>query len=131
MHYGWNIVIWDITNFFRTLNDIVEQSWQNRWIKILNIEYNKRTVLLYFMFLNNYITADEFFHWLTWIEDVGFLLILSYMILTILPIFVLVGFLSLKVGLVWYFKHKKYEKCAELSKYIWALKCQGITSIVK
>ena len=29
------------------------------------------------------------------------------------------------------FKHKKYEKCTELSKYIRTLKSQGITPIVK
>ena len=29
------------------------------------------------------------------------------------------------------FKHKKYEKCTELSMYIWNLKSQGITPIVK
>ena len=29
------------------------------------------------------------------------------------------------------FKHKKYMKCTELSKYIWSLKNQGITPIVK
>ena len=29
------------------------------------------------------------------------------------------------------FKHKKYEKCTELSKYIWTLKSHGITPIVK
>ena len=29
------------------------------------------------------------------------------------------------------FKHKKYMKCTELSKYIWNLKNQGITPIVK
>ena len=29
------------------------------------------------------------------------------------------------------FKHKKYMKCTELSKYIWSLKNQRITSIVK
>ena len=28
------------------------------------------------------------------------------------------------------FKHKKYMKCTELSKYIWNLKNQGITPIV-
>ena len=31
----------------------------------------------------------------------------------------------------WDFKHKKYEKCTELSKYIWTLKSHGITPIVK
>ena len=29
------------------------------------------------------------------------------------------------------FKHKKYMKCTKLSKYIWSLKNQGITPIVK
>ena len=29
------------------------------------------------------------------------------------------------------FKHKNYMKCTELSKYIWNLKNQGITSTVK
>ena len=29
------------------------------------------------------------------------------------------------------FKHENYEKCIELSKYIWALKSHGITPIVK
>ena len=29
------------------------------------------------------------------------------------------------------FKHKKYEKCTELSKYIWTLKSHGITPIDK
>ena len=29
------------------------------------------------------------------------------------------------------FKHKNYEKCTELSKYIWTLKSRGITPIVK
>ena len=29
------------------------------------------------------------------------------------------------------FKHKKYIKCTKLSKYIWNLKNQGITPIVK
>ena len=29
------------------------------------------------------------------------------------------------------FKHKKYENCTELSKYIWSLKCHGITPIIK
>ena len=29
------------------------------------------------------------------------------------------------------FKHKTYEKCTELSKYIWTLKSDGITPIGK
>ena len=29
------------------------------------------------------------------------------------------------------FKHKKYEKCSELSKYIWTLKSHGIIPIDK
>ena len=29
------------------------------------------------------------------------------------------------------FKHRKYEKCTELSKYFWTLKSHGITPIVK
>ena len=29
------------------------------------------------------------------------------------------------------YKHKKYEKCTELSKYIWILESQGTTLIVK
>ena len=29
------------------------------------------------------------------------------------------------------FKHKKYEKCTEISKYIWTLKSHGIILIVK
>ena len=29
------------------------------------------------------------------------------------------------------FKHKKYEKCTELSKYIWSLKSQGIIPKIK
>ena len=31
----------------------------------------------------------------------------------------------------WDFKHKKYEKCTELSNYIWTLKSHCITPIVK
>ena len=29
------------------------------------------------------------------------------------------------------FKHKKYDKCTELSKYIWSLKSYGITPVIK
>ena len=29
------------------------------------------------------------------------------------------------------FKHKKYEKCTELSKYIWSLQSQGIIPNIK
>ena len=56
-------------------------------------------LFLFFMFLNHFITAKEFLNWLTWIEGVDFLLILSNIVLLILLIFLLVVFIRLNVGL--------------------------------
>ena len=54
---------------------------------------------LFSVFLNHLITAEEFFHWLTCIEDVFFLFIQSKIVLLNLSISVFDGLINLNDGL--------------------------------
>ena len=60
---------------------------------------NEQFVFFFSIFLNHLITAEEFFHWLTRIEDVVSLFIQSKIVLLTLPISDFDGLISLNDGL--------------------------------
>ena len=66
--------------------------------KVLDVEYNKEQFGLFSIFPNHLITAEEFFHWLTRIEDVISLFIRSKIVLLTLPTSDFDGLISLNDG---------------------------------